>query len=238
MKKTLLATVAAMALLGGTGLALSEGMNQGSEQRSPSAAPSTSQQPSAQQPAAQPQPGMERGGRTDRGAQREPSQPRGSAQQERREQAPRGAQQRERERGTTGQGAQERTQDRPDRQDRQPGARDRDREGQSPRNSEQSPDRRGPAGAQTENRGGAKALSTEQKTRIRTTVINRAPKVTNVNFQLSVGTVVPRTVQFVAVPAPLIEIYPEWRGYSYFVVGDEIVIVDPATMRIIAVLDV
>ncbi len=59
----------------------------------------------------------------------------------------------------------------------------------------------------------AKALTTEQKTKIRTTVINRAPKVTNVNFSINVGTVVPRTVHVVAVPATLIEIYPEWRGY-------------------------
>lgn len=204
MKKSLLATVATIALIGGTGLALSEGMSPGSEQRSPSAAPSTSQQPSAQ--------------------------PRGSAQQERREQAPRGAQHHEREPSTSGQGTQDRM------QDRQPSARE---PGQAPRNSEQVPDRRGPAGAQTEDRNdGAKALSTEQKTKIRTTVINRAPKVTNVNFSLSVGTVVPRTVHVVAVPAPLIEIYPEWRGYSYFVVGDEIVIVEPGTLRIIAVLEV
>jgi hypothetical protein len=33
-------------------------------------------------------------------------------------------------------------------------------------------------------------------------------------------------VRIVAVPATLIEIYPQWRGHSYFVVRDEIVIVD------------
>ena len=53
-----------------------------------------------------------------------------------------------------------------------------------------------------------------------------------------VGTVVPRTVRLVAVPATLIEIHPAWRGYMYFVDGDEIIIVEPGTLRIVAVLDV
>ncbi len=67
-----------------------------------------------------------------------------------------------------------------------------------------------------------------------------APKVTrsSINFNISVGTVVPRTVKFVAVPATLIEIYPAWRGYSYFIVDDEIIIVEPRTLKIIAVVAV
>jgi len=41
----------------------------------------------------------------------------------------------------------------------------------------------------------------------------------------------------VEVPSALIEIYPQWRGHMYFVVGDQIIIVD-RNNRIIAVLDV
>jgi uncharacterized protein DUF1236 len=84
-----------------------------------------------------------------------------------------------------------------------------------------------------------KSLTTEQRTKIRETVLvgGNAPRVNNVNFSLSVGTSVPRTVRVVAVPAPLIEIYPEWRGHMYFVVGDEIIIVD-SNHRIIAVIAV
>jgi hypothetical protein len=33
-----------------------------------------------------------------------------------------------------------------------------------------------------------------------------------------------------------VEIEPEWRGFEYFLVGDEIVVVDPATLEIVAVL--
>lgn len=89
--------------------------------------------------------------------------------------------------------------------------------------------------------GGAQAsLTTEQKTKIRETVIrsSSAPRVTNVNFSVRVGTVVPRTVRFVALPSILIEIYPQWRGYHYFIVEEEIVIIDPRTLRIIAIINV
>ena len=67
-----------------------------------------------------------------------------------------------------------------------------------------------------------------------------APKVSRsrINFNISVGTVVPRTVKFVAVPATLVEIHPAWRGYSYFIVDDEIIIVEPRTLKIVAVLAV
>jgi hypothetical protein len=88
---------------------------------------------------------------------------------------------------------------------------------------------------------GAKvSLSTEQKTKIRETVIksSNAPRVSNVNFSISVGTTVPRTVRYVPLPRTVVEIYPEWRGYDYFLVGDQIVVVDPRTLRIVAVLEV
>jgi hypothetical protein len=50
-------------------------------------------------------------------------------------------------------------------------------------------------------------------------------------------TSVPTSVRVVAVPQVLVEIYPEYRGHMYFVVGDEIIIVD-RDHRIIAVIAV
>ena len=48
---------------------------------------------------------------------------------------------------------------------------------------------------------------------------------------------VPRgKVKLVALPSTIVEIEPSWRGFEYFLVGDEIVVVDPATLRIVAVL--
>jgi Protein of unknown function (DUF1236) len=87
--------------------------------------------------------------------------------------------------------------------------------------------------------GGAQApLSTEQRTQIRQTVmqVGDAPRVSSVNFSLSVDTVVPRTVKYVPLPSRVVEIYPAWRGYHFFIVGDQIVIVEPGSLRIVAVI--
>jgi hypothetical protein len=85
-------------------------------------------------------------------------------------------------------------------------------------------------------------LTADQKAKIRTTVIqsSSAPKVSKsqINFNISVGTAVPRSVHFVAVPQTLIEIHPARRGYSYFIVDDEIIIVDSRTLQIVAILAV
>ena len=67
-----------------------------------------------------------------------------------------------------------------------------------------------------------------------------APKVSrsSINFNISVGTVVPRSVHFVSVPATIVEIHPAWRGYSYFIVDEEIIIIEPSSFKIIAILNV
>ena len=86
------------------------------------------------------------------------------------------------------------------------------------------------------------SLTPEQKTQVRTTVLqsSSAPKVSrsSINFNISVGTVVPRSVHFVTVPDTLVRIHPAWRGYSYFIVDDEIIIVDSRHVQIVAVLEV
>jgi hypothetical protein len=64
-----------------------------------------------------------------------------------------------------------------------------------------------------------------------------APRVDHVDFGVTVGTAIPRSVRVVAVPQEIIEIEPTWRGYEYFMVGDQIVIVDPRSMEIVAVID-
>jgi hypothetical protein len=87
-------------------------------------------------------------------------------------------------------------------------------------------------------KSGSTRLSGQQRTKIHQTIVKQgnAPRVSNVNFSVSVGTTVPRSVRLVAVPAAIIEIQPAWRGYEYFMVGNRVVIVDPNTMQIIAVI--
>jgi hypothetical protein len=61
--------------------------------------------------------------------------------------------------------------------------------------------------------------------------------VTSVNFAISVGTRVPRSLHFYRVPMELVQINPRWRGYDYFLVGEQIIVVHPRTHEIVAVLD-
>jgi hypothetical protein len=94
--------------------------------------------------------------------------------------------------------------------------------------------------AQTTGQAGAGAkISTEQRTKI-TTVIRseHVAPLTNVNFNIPVGTRIPRDVSYHALPAEVVTIYPEWRGYNYVLVRDQIIVIDPQTFEIVAVLDV
>jgi hypothetical protein len=61
--------------------------------------------------------------------------------------------------------------------------------------------------------------------------------VNNVDFAISVGTRVPRErVHLRPLPSDVVTIYPEWRGYEFFLVRDQIVVVDPRTGEIVDVL--
>jgi hypothetical protein len=87
--------------------------------------------------------------------------------------------------------------------------------------------------------GASAKLSSEQRTRI-TTVIRgeHVQPLNNVNFSISVGTRVPHDVRFNPLPAEVVTVYPEWRGYEFILVNDQIIVVDPRTFEIVAVLDV
>jgi Protein of unknown function (DUF1236) len=93
--------------------------------------------------------------------------------------------------------------------------------------------------SQTTGQAGAGAkLSSDQRTKI-TTVIKgqHIQPVTNVNFSISVGTRVPRDVSFHPLPAEIVTIYPDWRGYEFILVNDQIIVVNPQTFEIVAVID-
>jgi hypothetical protein len=129
------------------------------------------------------------------------------------------------------------------------GREDRDRN----RNAEGREDRKGNMNAEgregrngTESRsqtttgqaGAGAKLSTEQRTKITSVIREQHVKpVDRVNFSVSVGTRVPRDVGFHPLPADIVTIYPEWRGYEFFLVREQIVVVDPRTLEIVAVLE-
>jgi Protein of unknown function (DUF1236) len=61
-------------------------------------------------------------------------------------------------------------------------------------------------------------------------------RVNNADFNVSVGVTVPRTVHVAVLPPEVVTIVPEYRGFDYVGVGDQLLIVDPNTMEIVAIL--
>jgi hypothetical protein len=84
------------------------------------------------------------------------------------------------------------------------------------------------AATRQQSTSGTVALTPQQSTRVQQTILARSdvPRANRVDFALNVGTAVPSYIRVAEVPPVLIEIHPEWRGYEYFVVEDDIVIVD------------
>jgi hypothetical protein len=94
--------------------------------------------------------------------------------------------------------------------------------------------------AATSSRTGGKSvqLSEQQRTQIKG-MIGRGhdvARVNNVNFNISVGTAVPRDVHIAVLPADVVTLVPEYRGFEYIVVGDQLLIIDPDSLEIVAIL--
>jgi hypothetical protein len=96
-----------------------------------------------------------------------------------------------------------------------------------------------PTAARDETKSGPPAaLSTEQHAKIRDTLrIEKSERLTSVPFSTKVGEAIPGTVHLYVLPVSIMEYAPQYRGYEYILVGDEILIVDPRTLRIVAVID-
>jgi hypothetical protein len=242
MKRNLLITSAAAALVAGTVFAAAQGVQTQPPGGASPGAKGQGQMPGAGKPQppktqgqggqAQSQPGQEKGKAQSKppmtqgqGGQVQPGQEKGKAQSKQPQ--------------TRGQGGQ--VQGQPGResgdksQPKQPKAQTQGQGGQT--QFDTPPKQKGAQGKGAAGAGGSVNLTVEQRTKIRTTVLQggNAPRVNKVNFSLNVGTVVPRSVRVVTVPPTLVEIHPQWRGFLYFVVGERIVIVDP-NYRIVAVL--
>jgi hypothetical protein len=94
-----------------------------------------------------------------------------------------------------------------------------------------------------ENTGNAPArvnISTHQRTEIRSKLVERSSvrklNRSDIHFSLSVGARVPHNVRLFPLPADIVAIVPEYRGFRYILVGDEIVIIDPVTWEVVTVI--
>lgn len=59
----------------------------------------------------------------------------------------------------------------------------------------------------------------------------------HVDFSVSVGTAVPSLVHLRPLPSTIVEIVPRYRGYDFFAVRNEIVIVEPRTHKVVDVIE-
>jgi len=84
---------------------------------------------------------------------------------------------------------------------------------------------------------GSAKLTTEQRTKITTIIRQQKVEPARLNVSVRVGTRLPANVRFYPLPAEVFVVYPEWRGYDYILVGDQILVIDPRTHEIVAILE-
>jgi Protein of unknown function (DUF1236) len=82
------------------------------------------------------------------------------------------------------------------------------------------------------------APSAEKRTQITSAIKQeKVEEVTNANFHLSIGTTVPAGVRYHTMPARIVEIYPEWRGYDFILVQGKYIILRPRTHEIVYIIE-
>src|ERR1700730_13277795 len=65
----------------------------------------------------------------------------------------------------------------------------------------------------------------------------KVDEVTDVNFNVSIGTAVPAGVRYHPLPSRIVEIYPEWRGYDFILVRGKYVILRPHSHEIVYIIE-
>jgi hypothetical protein len=80
-------------------------------------------------------------------------------------------------------------------------------------------------------------LSGDNKERLQHAFDMNRARVHNVNFDYHVGRRIPRHIHLFPIPAAVFAFFPYYEDYSYFVVDDDICIVDPRTYEVVDVID-
>lgn len=241
MRKTLMATVAVAAVVGFTSLAAAQGtMDSGKgaakpagaaeEQKAPGGAMAPQQGTKAPQSAQGADQGAKPGAKPEQRMGQEPKNettPQRGAEENRGTTQERGAQQEQKtkqqgateERGTTQRGAKE----------------DSGKSGVNASEQGANPTQ----GAHNASRGASVQLSQNQRGQIQS-IIGKgggARARTDVHFNVAVGAIVPRDVHIEVLPEDVVAVVPQYEGFDYVVVGDQILIVDPDSLAIVAVIE-
>jgi len=116
-------------------------------------------------------------------------------------------------------------------QDQDRGKQDQDRGKAVPGQAQQS-------GTSGRAGGASVQLSQDQRTKIKDVIVRdrNVARVGSANFSVSVGARVPRDVHVSVLPPEVVTIVPEYRGFEYVLVGDQLLIIDPDTLEIVAIL--
>ena len=109
----------------------------------------------------------------------------------------------------------------------------------------QAPSQNAPAGSppapkaqpSSTNQSSALQLSASQKTAIFQSVTKEKVKTPPpANLQLSVGAQVPASVELYALPANIVSTVPATKQYKYTVAQNQVVLVDPASMKVVEII--
>ena len=83
----------------------------------------------------------------------------------------------------------------------------------------------------------APELTEEKQAKIRDSVKNaKVDHIAKLPIPLTVGAEIPRNLHFYPFPKEVAEIVPEYRDYFYVVAAEKIVVIDPVSYRIVAIL--
>jgi Protein of unknown function (DUF1236). len=84
----------------------------------------------------------------------------------------------------------------------------------------------------------AAAPPAEKRTQIVSAIKQeKVQEVTNVNFNITIGAMVPSTVHYYRLPSRIVEIYPEWSGYEFILVRGKYIILRPRTHEIVYIIE-
>ena len=94
-----------------------------------------------------------------------------------------------------------------------------------------------PSSPSSTNQSSALQLSASQKTAIFQSVTKEKVKTPPpANLQLSVGAQVPASVELYALPANIVSTVPATKQYKYTVAQNQVVLVDPASMKVVEII--
>jgi hypothetical protein len=243
MRKLLLTTVAAAAVVGVAGLASAQTMQapsggsaakpESTEHQAPGAMGGALKGningPGAAKSAQTPAQGAKPDQRMGQDEQKQTTPQRGAQEERPGAQEQRGAQEEKKPAGTEEQrGAQE--------EERKPGTQEQ-RGAQEENSKSGAKANEQNASKTTGSRGASVQLSQTQRTKIQAVIgHSSAARVTNVNFNVEVGVAIPRSVHVEVLPQDIVEIVPQFEGFDYIIVGDNILIIDPDTLEIVDII--